>query len=552
MFAIFFSKGMCFAKGNVMKNTILIVVALSVFFVACNNNNKPAPGEKKVYKPNTSINASNACNNLFLDSTKLDAFITKDSIDDEIADQLRTFYYDRNFEFAWFASDGLTEQGREFWNLYTYSVSSLKDSSFFIKALNKRMPDITTEENLEVSASDKSFIQTELMLSKAFLKYMMKDGKAATLEELQMYVPAKKDEVMKSAETVLNYSDGTQNEDAKHAFEQLKTRLKTYYDIAKKGSLQAVSMAHAQLKMGMQNAAIPAIKRRLQQTGEMQGSDTSAMFDNLLDTAVKSFQVSMGYTPDGIVTDTLIKYMNIPAQKRVEQILVNLNRMRWMPEYAQGRLIVANIPEYELHVYENKQKAFDMNVVVGKDGSGTVIFTGNLTEIVFSPYWNIPPSIIRKEIVPKMEADAGYMDRENLEITGNSGGLPVVRQRPGPKNSLGRVKFLFHNSYNIYFHDTPAKDLFNKDKRAYSHGCIRLADPVKMANYLLEDATNWTPEKIEEAMNQTKEKYVTLKKSVPVIITYYTAWVDETGRLNLRDDIYSHDEHAASKMFTNP
>lgn len=540
-----------------MKRIFLISVTLSALVFACNNKNNgngddDASVERKTFKANTSINAGNACNNIFLDSTKLEAFISNDSIGGNLANQMRAFYYDRNFEYAWFAPDGLTEQGREFWNLYTYSVSSLKDSSFFLKALNKRMPNITTQDSLEVSANDKSYLQAELMLSQAFLKFMEKDGKEVAVEDYQKYVPAKKEDVMASAKNMLADEDGVQNDDAKHAFEALRNELKKYYDLANKGGWPTVPTVHSKLKMGGSNAAIPAIKKRLQLTGELQGDDTSATFDANLDAAVKSFQVSMGYTPDGIVTDTLISYMNIPAQKRVEQILVNLNRMRWMPQYITGRMIIANIPEYELHVYENKQKAFDMDVVVGKEGAGTVIFTGNLTEIVFSPYWNIPPSIVKKEIVPKMNADAGYMDRENLEITGESGGLPVVRQRPGPKNSLGRVKFLFHNSYNIYFHDTPAKDLFNKDKRAYSHGCIRLADPVKMANYLLEDSQNWTPEKIEEAMNQDKEKYVTLKNVVPVVITYYTAWVDETGRVNLRDDIYGHDEAAAAKMFTNP
>ena len=536
-----------------MNKIFLASAALLLFLVACNNKNTPAENkEKKTYKANTGITAGNACNNLFLDSAKLDDFIAKDSIEDNIADQMRAFYYDRNFEFAWFAPDGLAEQGREFWNLYTYSVSSLKDSSFFLKALGKRMPDITTQDSLEVSASSKTFIQTELMLSEAFIKFMAKDGKAISTQELQEYVPAKKEDILQSAATVLAAEDGTQNDDAKHAFGLLKDQLKSYYDIARKGGWQPIAFIHTKLKKGSKNAMVPFIKKRLQLTGELPGTDTTAIFDSVLVTAIKNYQASVGYTPDGIINDTLIKYMNIPAQKRVEQILVNLNRMRWMPQYATGRLIVANIPEYELHVYENKQKAFDMDVVVGKDGSGTVIFTGNLTEIVFSPYWNIPPSIVKKEIVPKMNEDKGYMKREDLEITGHSGGLPVVRQRPGPKNSLGRVKFLFHNSYNIYFHDTPAKDLFNKDKRAYSHGCIRLADPVKMATYLLDDNTTWTPEKITEAMNQVKEKYVTLKKTVPVIITYYTAWVDENGRLNLRDDIYSHDEAAATKMFTNP
>ena len=136
-----------------------------------------------------------------------------------------------------------------------------------------------------------------------------------------------------------------------------------------------------------------------------------------------------------------------------------------------------------------------------------------------------------------------------MEITGEEGGLPVIRQLPGEKNSLGKVKFLFPNSFNIYFHDTPSKSLFNKDKRAYSHGCIRLADPVKMANYLLKEQPEWTPERIQQAMNTGKERYVKLKDPVPVFISYYTAWVDERGVLHFAEDIYGHDAHMAKKMF---
>jgi L,D-transpeptidase YcbB len=226
-----------------------------------------------------------------------------------------------------------------------------------------------------------------------------------------------------------------------------------------------------------------------------------------------------------------------------------MDRMRWLPQKPQGVLITVNIPEFVLHVTNGKNKVFDMNVVVGKEGNTTMMFNGDLNQVVFSPYWNVPPSIVRKEILPAMERNSNYIQAKNMEITGNEGDLPVIRQKPGPGNALGKVKFLFPNSFNIYFHDTPEKSLFEKDKRAYSHGCIRLADPVKMANWLLENNPEWTPEKINEAMNSGNEKYVKLKKAVPVIITYYTAWVDETGRLNFRDDIYQHDEVLMQKMF---
>jgi murein L,D-transpeptidase YcbB/YkuD len=194
-----------------------------------------------------------------------------------------------------------------------------------------------------------------------------------------------------------------------------------------------------------------------------------------------------------------------------------------------------------------------MNVVVGKEGHNTTNFTGILNQVVFSPYWNITTNIVRDEILPAMAKDPGYLERNNMEEVGNPvDGIPTIRQLPGPKNSLGKVKFLFPNSFDIYFHDTPAKSLFNSDRRAYSHGCIRLSDPFKMASYILKDQKEWTPEKIDEAMNSGVEKFVKVKNPVPVLITYYTAWVDEAGILNFRDDIYKHDATLVQKMFVNP
>jgi murein L,D-transpeptidase YcbB/YkuD len=220
-----------------------------------------------------------------------------------------------------------------------------------------------------------------------------------------------------------------------------------------------------------------------------------------------------------------------------------------MPHEPEGKLILVNIPEFVLHFSDGKNKIFDMDVVVGKEGHNTMMFTGKLSQIVFSPYWNVPPSIVKKEILPKLETDPNYLVEQEMEITGDEGGLPVIRQLPGEKNSLGKVKFLFPNSFDIYFHDTPAKSLFEKDKRAYSHGCIRLSDALKMAEYLLKDDSEWPPEKIIDAMNSGDEKYVKIKDPIPVFITYYTAWVDENNQLNFRDDIYGRDLEVAKKMF---
>jgi murein L,D-transpeptidase YcbB/YkuD len=193
-----------------------------------------------------------------------------------------------------------------------------------------------------------------------------------------------------------------------------------------------------------------------------------------------------------------------------------------------------------------------MNVIVGKTTNNTVIFNGKLKYIVFSPYWNVPPSIVQKEIIPGMKKDPNYLAKNNMEITGTSNGLPVVRQKPGPKNSLGLVKFLFPNNFDIYLHDTPNHDLFDATTRTFSHGCIRISNPKKFAQYLLrsDTASVFTDKVIDSLMHLNKEKWVTLPEPLPVYIVYFTAWVDNKGQLNFRKDIYGHDAKMEEKLFT--
>ena len=187
-----------------------------------------------------------------------------------------------------------------------------------------------------------------------------------------------------------------------------------------------------------------------------------------------------------------------------------------------------------------------MIVVVGRVGNNTMMFNGDLNQVIFAPYWNVPASIIEKEINGKIARNPNYLNNMHMERVGNG-----IRQKPGPGNALGKVKFIFPNSFNMYFHDTPSKSLFSEDKRAFSHGCIRLSEPQKMAEWLLRNDSKWPTDKIVEAMNQTKETPVRLKDPIPVFIIYYTAWVDNDGNLNFRDDVYQHDREVMSKMFSD-
>ena len=534
--------------------------AVCIFFtliISCNNNSKKeAKEERKVSKRDYSINASNAYNDIFFDSMQLVNFLADNKVDEDLSRRMISFYNVRNYQYAWFSTGGLTEQARGFWNMHNYQTNYADDTTLKDNKLQVKMDGYFAEEDgFNVSVSDKSIFNTELTLTQHFIIYTLNNYEKGAVKRklMERFIPVKKTDPLLLADSLLTkkQKDIKKYEAVNNAYKLLRDKLEQYVAIAKKGGWPQITFpAKLQLKKGSSSPLIIQVKTRLQLTGEM-ALDTSPVFNEALEAGIKNFQARYGYTATGILTEGLIKDMNVPVVNRIKQILLNMGRMQWMINEPEGQMIVVNIPEFILHVKDGAKKVFDMNVVVGKEGHNTMMFTGNLNQVVFSPYWNVPPSIVKNELMPLMAKDPNYLARHNMEITSDGSGLPEIRQLPGEGNSLGKVKFLFPNSFNIYFHDTPAKSLFEKDKRAYSHGCIRLSDPVKMANYLLKDDGSWSPEKIDAAMNTGNEKSVKLKNPVPVLITYYTAWVDENGQLHFADDIYAHDKALIDKMFIN-
>lgn len=531
-----------------MKQSTILFFAALLFIWGCGPDTKKEAAIE-ITPRNTAIQPANAYNDLFLDSTAVEQFITTTKVNDTIANRMRSFYNARNFEFAWFDHTGLTEQALSFRSLYDYARDTVTN-----KGLEYRLDALITGENdSALTASDPQIVKTELQLTRRFVQYFLEnfhEEGGLQVKQLESFIPSQRQELMSLAAAVLKDKDQRKLIANNADYGALYEAVQTYADLVKKGGWDTLPVQKKRaFKKGDHDAVIADIKKRLYVSGELKEADTTVAFTDGLEQAVKVFQQSHGYTASGVVSDTLLREMNISARFRLQQLLINMERMRWMPASEGGKLIMVNIPEFMLHIREGSKKVMDMAVVVGREGHSTVMFSGELNQIVFSPYWNIPASIVRKEILNKGKQ---YMASQQMEVTGTRNGLPVVRQKPGPKNALGRVKFLFPNSYNIYFHDTPAKGLFNRDKRAYSHGCIRLADPVKLAEYVLADNSAWPPARIDSAMNAGKEKWVKVKDPVPVLITYYTAWQDEHRQLQFREDIYEHDHKTAGKMFTDP
>jgi murein L,D-transpeptidase YcbB/YkuD len=350
----------------------------------------------------------------------------------------------------------------------------------------------------------------------------------------------------------------------------LKKALARYREIQKNGGWPAIP-ANTKLKPGQSSPVVPLLQKRLadligKSDSTTSGGDSSVYSSHIVN-AVKKFQQLHGQKPDGNIGPETVKLLNVPIQNRIRQIIINMERWRWIPKSFEPSYLLVNIPEFKLHVVEKSKEVMTMNVIVGKEMHETPIFSDKLEHVVISPYWNIPPNILKDEIVPRVMSDPGYLDRMNIEVVTNKG-TPVdpasvdwsqagsegfgyvVRKKPGPKNDLGDVKFIFPNVDNIYLHDTPHDELFSQSKRGFSHGCVRVERPIELATYLLRNVPGWDRGNIMRQVSTRKERYVPVKEKLPVYLVYFTAKADANGNVQFYEDIYDHDAELASLYFS--
>ena len=528
---------------------MLIVVLAIMAITGCKNSSS----QKKNLPVgrDTTITNTNAYSSLELDSMMLENYISKNHLDSSMAEKMRDFYKNRNYHFAWFSTDGLTEQAQAFYNLHNTYVKADKDTSQYDKKLYTTMDELLNDDSFILTPQEVT--QTELHLTQHFFKFT-KEVYEGTIDpsQLQWHIPKKKIDPVSLLDSLMA-KNGIKLENwepVNRFYPLLKNKLIIYYEIDKKGGWDSINLNNKAYSPGDSGEAILALKKRLTITGDYAGEDTSFIFTNQLELGLQYAQERLGLNSDGVLGSQTAKELNVSVKDRIEQMLINMERLKWMPNESSGIRLVANIPEFRLHVFDGGQQEFSMKIVVGKAGHNTVIFTDSLEYVVFNPYWNIPQSIVRNEILPAMRRNGNYLKKNNMEQTGSSNGIPVIRQRPGATNALGRVKFIFPNNYNIYFHDTPAKNLFNLQDRAFSHGCIRLGEPERLADYLLKDNPEWPDSKIHNIMlHGGKNTWVKLKHKIPVYLVYFTAWVSKDGTLNFRDDIYGHDAEMGKMMF---
>jgi murein L,D-transpeptidase YcbB/YkuD len=347
---------------------------------------------------------------------------------------------------------------------------------------------------------------------------------------------------------------------------RLLQALARYRALAAQPPLASVTGIRDKLSPGDACACLPALAARLVAFGDLSRDwrpGAERRYAGAIVDAVVSFQERHGLEPDGIVGRATLAALNRPLDSRVRQIELALERLRWLPELPRSRAIAVNIPEFRLWAFDAERlgatPVFRMDVIVGKavPTHRTPIFSERMTRLEFSPHWNVPPGILSRELLPRLARDPGYLSREHLEVVHRDGRVATtldantldalargdarLRQRPGPDNAVGGVKFVFPNRANVYLHDTPARELFRRTRRDFSHGCIRVADPVKLARFVLGDAPGWSDDDIRAAMSAGTPRFVPLARAVPVLIFYVTSLVDPDGRVLFLADPYAHD-----------
>jgi L,D-transpeptidase YcbB len=356
-------------------------------------------------------------------------------------------------------------------------------------------------------------------------------------------------------------------------YRRTEQALARYIELARTDHGEKIPAVTKPVDQGQPYSGVPRLTSFLRLVGDLPanatlGSDTQTYGGPLVE-ALKRFQRRHGLDADGRLGPATIKQLNVPLKDRVLQLQLTLERWRWLPAEFSAPPIIVNIPDFRLRVLdENNKVVMEMRVVVGKAmRTQTPVFTRDMTYVVLRPYWNVPPSILRSEIVPAIQRDRSYVARKNYEVTTQDGkvvtsgdisdevlaqlraGKLMVRQKPGPTNALGLVKLIFPNEHNVYLHSTPSQSLFSRSRRDFSHGCIRVEKPAELAALALRNNPGWTLERVQQGMQSGKDNVtVNLVKPVPVFIVYGTALAYENGEVHFTDDIYGHDAKLAAAL----
>lgn len=520
---------------------ILFVLVLALANGSCNSKGKKRDGNLR----NLLSGIFNQRNDLPFDSTLVVTFYKTYPELSKYKNEVVDVYRQHKYSHIWFDKQGLVEFG---YTLFS-KVRDMEAEGVLISFPYQKAIDGVFDNSRKTKLSD---VDTELMLTNLYLFYtenVYEGLDESTSKSLGWHLPRKNISYANLLDSLMAEPQELESGDSLlySQFYKLRSVLKRYREIEKKGGWKTIdtNIPVKYFMPGDTGKVIRQIRERLFITGDLKQNNKSNLYDTELLEAVKKYQKNNGF----IITDKIlpehIRDMNIPVGERLLKIMVNMERCRWLPvEFEQVKeYIMVNIPSFNLKFVRNGKTEIDSPVIVGANVTQTVIFSGKMSYIVFSPYWNLPDDILENEVKPGIEKDKNYLKKHNMEWSGGQ-----LRQKPGNDNSLGLVKFMFPNSNDIYLHDTPSKSLFSKESRAYSHGCIRVGKARELAIAIMKNDPEWNPERIDAAMNSGKETTYGLKAKIPVYIGYFTAIVDAGGEINFYKDVYNRDVRLAKLL----
>ena len=484
------------------------------------------------------------------------------------SEELDKFYADREYLEVWLFNGSLSKSGEELLKQIEESkFDGLQPADYHLEEIYALSSDPERKNKKFKSLSAEEKVNLELMLSDSFFKlaHDLEKGKVNPSSLDPNWKFEEKESEINYTELLKEVANGSSVEKtfaslypSSEIYAQGREAIEKLYEIQRNDTLTwEFAKVDGAIKVGERHAAIPALRKRLVFWDFLKPYDTEepTLFDSTMFEGLQKYQESNGMNPDGVIGSLVAESLNNSPQNLIDIASINMERLRWMPKIDWDQeMVLVNIANYQLDYMHKKDTAFTAKVIVGKEYNESPTFTAPMSYIVFSPYWNIPESITKDEIIPSINKNPNYLSQKNMEVVSGSGEVVKaskvnlskdqgyrVRQKPGGDNSLGLVKFMFPNEYNIYIHDTPARSLFEKETRALSHGCIRIQNPDQFAKILLDDK-EWDDEKIQEAMNQDTEEVVELDRKIPVVLLYMTFWADKNGKANFRSDVYDRDE----------
>lgn len=432
---------------------------------------------------------------------------------------------------------------------------------------------------LERGDSPDALAELEVMLSHGALDYGrdLATGRLAPMSiDSELYVEKREIDVLTLLSRLATLPDpGTELAELpprRAEYQRLIGALQQYRELAAAGGWKPVPVTDISLKPGGNDERLPALRARLKVTGELPADapvpEDPTLFDDATIEALKTFQGRHGLEPDGVLGKQTLLALNISAEQRVAQIAMNMERWRWMPIDMGPSYILVNLAAFHLSIFDQGNVVHEARVVVGTSSTRTPVFSRKMSYLEINPYWHVPAKIVRDEIFPKAKKDPTYLAKQGYELLSDWSESAVtvdpktldwahmtrlpyrVRQIPGDKNSLGRIKMMFPNEFDVYLHDTPSKNLFNRANRSFSHGCIRVEHPFDVADMILRltGTTDWPRARVDEVLASGQRTVVRLKKPIPIHISYVTSFVADDGTVNFRSDIYGRDRKLATAM----